>query len=471
MRCLLGYHGRAVIRILGSSRRHGILFGGFVALYLLLFTIASFEQLSSRKVPTSDAGEYVNLGYNLAKNGAFSLAGAPRNEGRYAPSVNRPPGYPAFLAFGMWLSGDPLTLEHEALFTPEAIPRLRPVRMVQCLLLLATSALAFLIVRKLTGNLILAGICMVLVGLDSSLQSMNRVFLSEQLGTFLFTLLTLFIVEISRGGRLVHFAAAGLSLAFLALTRAAFYHFWAPLLALYLGWQWRKAFDWKRILRTSGVFLLCFFVPAWAWMARNLHHFDRFIITEGGGLVLKIRAGMNMMTAREYLASFLYWSESEYLAGELLPAAFGPGAATRVAGFDPESFFWQAVNRRKELRRVEVRTAAADKILFREARAEILRHPVRHLLATIPLSFRGMKVERDLGKSMFLWLGLAAALGLAWRQGRAQEMAALCPAAISFGLHALLTHNIPRYNMILIPVLWISLVLILSRIAGSLPRQ
>jgi len=107
--------------------------------------------------------------------------------------------------------------------------------------------------------------------------------------------------------------------------------------------------------------------------------------------------------------------------------------------------------------------ALADKALFDEALGRIASHPLRHLAVTLPLAHRGIYVERTAAMSLLLFIlaGTALARALATRDWPA--LAAFAPAVLSFGFHSFLTHNIPRYNVFLVPVLWSAAAVVAAR--------
>ncbi len=440
-----------------------------LGLYILFFSLLASDSLRYHSMPVNDAREYLVLAHNVALHGSFSLS---REEppGRAAPTARRSPGYPFLLALAFRSFPDLGDLELPELFQPESQTRLWPLKLANAFLLLATSLLVLKIVWEITGDYVFSYATLALVGLDGTLHWRNQFFLAGVLCMFLLALFSLCAVLIAKRGNHLALAPAGFLLALLALTRASYYYFWLPVAALLVYLCLRKGLDRRRLIIGTALFLVCFFVPVWSWMARNHAQFDRFFLTDGGGLILKIRAETNMMTREEYLASFLYWSGSWSARELLLPQLFEESVTTRLNRMNAESFLGRAIRRSDELRRQFRSTVAADRRLLQEARGEILCHPVRHALVTLPVAVRGLNVQREFVISLAIFSSFFWVLIVGWMRNDLPVIAALTPAALSYLFHSLFTHNLPRYNSIVVPALWIGTVLFLRYVGRMAVR-
>lgn len=445
-----------------------------LAVYLVLFALESADNLSRGFdiPPRKDAHQYVTLAYNLERYGVYSL-GMADDPAQRAPTAYRPPAYPALLAVGIRLSPQLGAMSWEQFLRKDSQPRLWSLKAIHVALLLATSLVAMAIVRDTTGSVVASYACLFLVGLDPSLQRMNQTFVSEPLATFLLTAFSFCMVRVVRGGGLMTFAAAGVSLALLALTRAAFQCFWllAGILLLALAARGSTMAPDRRRLRVgAAIMLACYFPLVGAWMGRNLKHTGRFFLSEGGGIVLAMRAELNMMSKTEYAASFLLWTNFA-LGRRLLPRVSGEEPLPRLAPDDREG----GVDRLADARRAELEKrlgsrVLADKVLSREALGRMLSHPVRHALVTIPIAHRGLYVEGSPVAGLMLFAGFLAALGQCWTRRDPALAAALLPAAAAFAFHSLLTHNIPRYNEVLLPVMWAGATVVVGSALGLCSR-
>jgi hypothetical protein len=159
------------------------------------------------------------------------------------------------------------------------------------------------------------------------------------------------------------------------------------------------------------------------------------------------------------VASFALWARSP-LARRYPPSAWGGWIGEDELAFlesaTPLSAYQQAVIRRQELRQ-EHGGAEADRRQGREAMGRILRHPVRHTMATIPLAHRGI-YQHEVILSLVLYACLFYALVVGAARREAALVALFLPAVFSFAFHSFLSENIPRYNEPLVPLLWCALI-------------
>lgn len=436
-----------------------------LALYLLAFCLSALDSIDHDKPPAGDAAQYLSFAYNLHRYGVFSHE-EEKDGALPAPSAYREPGYPAILALCILMSPRLQEMRMADLFQQDLQPRLWPFKAMQAVLLMAASFVAMAIVQQVTGHRLLSWLALALVGLDGTLQAANNVLLSEPLIVLLLSAFTLCAINVARSGTYLHFAAAGVMLGLLALTRASFLYLGIAAAALLAGLAYRMPRHRRRLTTGLAVALLCALGLVAPWMARNAIQLGRVFLTERAGTILTIRAELNTMTAREYMAAFLYWTNSPFLRYRLLPELFGEGAADRLGAGGPEDL-GQIARRRRQQVYEEVRSRPqADAALQHEALAKILRHPLRHMAVTLPVAYRGIFVARTAALSFALWACLFVAGYVGLRRRDAPTMAALLPALFCFAFHALATHNIPRYNFIAIPTLWVSLLLVLHELGG-----
>ena len=230
------------------------------------------------------------------------------------------------------------------------------------------------------------------------------------------------------------------------------------------------------------------------WMVRNRVYFESTQISSRGGLALYTRALINQMDAYEYRASFYFWGPGAYrrlvrnTALDIGDRDYERGGrAVRLNDSDGSSFFRDDVAAQKKGRpedavsfygiaraqrvksAMEMRNAghryaehAADTWLRTQALRMIVKHPLRHMLATIPLAWRGMWCFY--GEGVFTILG-AAAYGsfvfvcLYGVVRKRWDIIALI--AVPFFLllfNAFLSNNLHRFNAPAIPFMLISMV-------------
>jgi hypothetical protein len=230
-------------------------------------------------------------------------------------------------------------------------------------------------------------------------------------------------------------------------------------------------------------------------MARNYYYFGSASITERSGLVLLMRALKNQMTWTEYIGSFYYWSDGlhrntvrralGFTSADLMKGGrlqrlnwHGEGDpqlakedwAAETAG-EPEkalTYYTRARAERVQLTK-ELQAkgdphprSSADELLRKRAVQLILEHPLNHLLATVPLLWRGAPVSAPL-------LAVLAVVALVWR--RRDLLVYILPAMTMIAFYALLTHNEPRYNAPANPVVIVAAIVAMHVLALALWRR
>jgi hypothetical protein len=270
-----------------------------------------------------------------------------------------------------------------------------------------------------------------------------------------------------------------------------------PLVPLFLGASRRRA------LRLGLCVGLGFGVAVLPWVGRNLIEFGKPVIARGGGTVLLIRSVYDGMNPEEYRGAFYafapYKLKKEFFEERL---GYSPrqlkcgGSLERLVRnlpcdeeliekgrFDELRGFYQMGKRglphqlqlQAEREGLEVN---GEDLLRRAAIERIRAAPVRHLLVSLPLTWRGMWSFRN-QRTWFgvLANGLAMAslalmpfLGLLLRQ-RDWFFMSLVGAGY-FYFYGLFSHFINRYSEPLIPLslvcLCVLLLASLQALAGAL---
>ena len=296
---------------------------------------------------------------------------------------------------------------------------------------------------------------------------------------------------------------AGIILGCLVLTKAIFFYVLFPLLVV------AAVFVVSRRRRTSlGHHVKCLLmvcigvlITIGPWLVRNTAHFGSAQIASRGGLALYTRALINQMDPYEYLAAFHYWGPGAYrrlvykTALDIDDRDYERGGrAVRLNDSDSSSFFQDDVAAQKEGRpedavsfygiaraqrvkaAMEMRNAghrhaahAADTYLRSQALRMIVKHPLRHLSATVPLAWRGMwcfygagvlTILGAVAYGSFLFVCLYGVVRKRW------DIVALI--AVPFLLllcNAFLSNNLPRFNAPAIPFMVMSMAFALQLMA------
>jgi hypothetical protein len=84
-------------------------------------------------------------------------------------------------------------------------------------------------------------------------------------------------------------------------------------------------------------------------------------------------------------------------------------------------------------------------------RHEVLREPVKHALVSTALAWRGMFVAKSWG--LVAWACALTLIAQDLARRRASFVLASAPAVFMLAFHAMVSVSIPRYNLILLPML------------------
>jgi len=264
------------------------------------FFIALIGRTGENGLFDPDSFGYWKIAGNLVSHGAFSLSdGEP-----FAPTAERTPAYPLFLAAVRLAGGGPAL-----------------AALIQNLLAagvcLGASALAW----RMTGDRLSAAAAGLITALDVPSISMANLILTETL----FTLLLVVSLERFAGGLEDRRPRAGLSLAAAGLGLAALCRPIAVFLPLLLATLlFRRQERYKSAFRRAALFLGLYLLFLSPWLLRNAVHFGSpFLSTIGHYNLLYWRAagvyslekGVSLEEAR---------ADLEEIAGKDLPAGLGP---------------------------------------------------------------------------------------------------------------------------------------------------
>ena len=252
--------------------------------------------------------------------------------------------------------------------------------------------------------------------------------------------------------RAARWSLFAVALAALTLTKAAFLPY-----SLLFGfgatlWVFVRPTDAASKLRILGIVSLVYALLVGGWVLRNFAVSGELRITDNrAGLVLSTREALDHMSPAQYLASFVYWTRGP-----------GPGLARRLFGSEviaplgldqPDGFYLDGQEGYK--RRVDalakaenIGVFAASVSIDREVIGEIFVHPLAYAATTLPVLYRGFWIDE------FALIGIPALIFATWRAWRRREILRLL--LLSVGLynevfHALVTLNIPRYQITAMP--------------------
>ncbi|MEF2145615.1 MAG: glycosyltransferase family 39 protein [Desulfovibrionaceae bacterium] len=398
-----------------------------------------------------DAREFWATAYHIQRHNSFSMQhtqGVPDKLDAY-----RPPVYPLLMAGVIELVPELRTSDFSWLFNPppgggDPVPpaSLKTMKYLQVLFYLGAAFTAMALLIRFTGNRNWGYAAFVLTAIHPFMDSFVNRYYSELTATVLVGLFALLFHQAVRRRNLGWFAVAGLCLGVLTLTRAQWYYV-GPACGLYavlvglIRKNERKALG--RL--TAGALLMCLlmFLLVLPWKERNQEQFGRGFITERAGIALDLRSRYSLMTGKEILASFLYWTRMSELRDDLLPRLMDRADYRNL--IREEGYYFQALQRSGELE-AQYPRAEADLIQFREAAHRLLSHPLHYLRSLPSLTYRGM-IDGHL--SVFNLLIWAACFAVVWkllRRGEWEQLAAYAPLMALWGFNSLVTHGLSRYN-------------------------
>jgi hypothetical protein len=231
----------------------------------------------------------------------------------------------------------------------------------------------------------------------------------------------------------------------------------------------------KKIIIGLIFFVSIYLIIVGGWVVRNKIQLNSFKVTDRGGIVLYARSEIDRLSWSEYGASFLRWTPNKYINTKMIANIFGkkpykPGGV--LEGLDS----WKKPGRklRQELASkysdMSNAKSLADGELSSLAVKRISHTPIRHLAWTLPIIWKGSFVERGVLGDIEIYNIIASIIYIfsmlyLFITSIKKKIFAislfLLPSIFIFLFQSFFTHNIPRYNIALIPVLIISFILII----------
>ncbi len=476
------------------QRAEGFVFsrrGARAGLHALIIAVllGGFAALASVRLPNypndHDATHYLCMAHNLVHHGVVSTQRTLTPQ----PWIDawRSPGYPALLAAGVILVPGLYDIPLPAFLRAELLPLKK--WQIGWLLLVAASAGVF--AWRLTGSPWPGYVAGAIIAYSPALMLFLNRFYSEFGAAVILFFFSLSFYWLVRRPRWWLFVLAGLLLAGGALTRAVLMYFWPLAVILLALLAWRGALPWRRVAAGLVLFSLAFALPVGAWMARNHHYFGRWILTFRGGHVLDIRANHAVMTPKEHLAAFVYYTPWAYInpLAQESPAPgdfYDPPRYQKLMGLDLYALTLGRVLSPEDFNRLRVQNrgdtfemlgqhnwsrhtkwlghyTVGDLHSQKAAVRKILANPWGHALASLPLAWRGLFCDT-------WWIALPGFAALFFLTGSSLRrrdwplLAFILPSLYVYVFHSLITVNAHRFNSPLMPVLAVCLAVCLHRI-------
>ncbi|CAK0767121.1 Glycosyltransferase RgtA/B/C/D-like domain-containing protein [uncultured Gammaproteobacteria bacterium] len=444
--------------------------GWAVRLLALLAVLGYGLTLKPPQILGNDSPAYLNAAYHLLHHGTFSEASTDTPT---LPTIGREPGYGLFLAGVMAL--DPWLGQYRPSCASETAPcPPSTYRSSQWLNggLIAAAGLALFQALRL-ANLPVAVATTAAVYLLANVQaaSSRHSVASDYLALFLVCLILLAIARAARRPGFGRGALVGGALAALTLVKGVFLVLALATLpaALILGAVLKPA---RRVVLVPALAAtLVYGAVVGGWMERNRSLSGDFALTDSrSGMALSTREVFNHMTPIEYVVAMVYWTRGcgDGLArGWFAPELWRPFRIEQPGGyFDRgEHGYFPRVSR--AMTELGLDRAAAIKRVDGELKQAILDRPLTHVLATVPVFYRGLWIDEAIvfGLPALVWAMVAMI-----RRRRWLAVVLLLPGVFNLLFYALISLNIPRYQITAMPTLALAAGLALPELVAWLRR-
>jgi putative flippase GtrA len=398
------------------------------------------------------------------------------------PSMRREPGLPALLALTFAVDDGAGDVRACGSTSSDWCKTLRThQRMILLLPFLALIVVVYFACNDITGNRLLAAAAALCGAFGTGLIESSLAFLTEPLAAVLLLLVAWMLYRIVKRWRpTVAGVVCGVALGLLALTKAIYFYF-VPTLGL-LALLALPVRSWRGAATGGLVTVVIAALISGLWIYRNHEHFGSNAIAGRDGNVMAIRAQFTTMTWRQYWVGYLSFTPK---LGPKLVDLLGvdPDDAAMFDRDNPNGFYQHS---RRGEGPVSLPKGGNQGEMRHQALVAFAEHwPME--LALVPLTIyrsaflpvgshsdRGAQDPLLMRLVRLLSLALATAVALSmmpafllnvvvdlWRLNVAR-LAFHLPALFTVGVHSVMTHYIPRYNLPLFGVFAIELCLAAS---------
>lgn len=380
--------------------RYNILFLACLVPFCFFIAISGSRIITDANI-RSDAAHNTLMAYNFFKHGILSMDSGDKSD--INPTNYREPLVPFISSIFLYLHpGVDKSIAYNNFLSGKYARYIKQVNIVWFFfLLLGVGILGFVVTEsKLISFLsVFCGIYPVF-GYFPSLEI--NTLLSELPASVLMIWASIFFIKSFSNQNLGWVVFSGLFLGLLTLVKASFMYIFFAIFCFYVLFFIKNCADSRRSLISIVLLSSSFFLVISPYMIRNKFHFDTFQITQRSGLILSLRAEMNLMELQE-IRAFFYWHGPTFFKFLVNGSAFGfehsnfskGGKFERLNDDLDLSFYKQARSEWLAARQLfwdkgHENTIAADAFLKRKGLLMILENPWRHAAMTIPFLWRGM---------------------------------------------------------------------------------
>ncbi len=428
---------------------------------LFLAVMIALDLKWQPRVIESDALNYTAMGYNWAKFGVFSSD--INADSTPEPSFKREPGYGVFAALTTFYVL-PGALEksftcYHSLENP-CYEYIRALERWQNVLIALTALLSAMVVFHFTGHYGWATLPAVLYVANIYLWDITVPGMTEPLAILLTLAASIFYYQAFQKKSITYGLIAGITLSMLALTKAVFGYFVYPgALILLIGVLLYKHY--RQAILVTVAFIIGFSALTGLWMHRNETMFGSQALAQRDTSTLLIRVQYNKMSWDEYWTAYLYWTP---FVKNLVVQYVDEKNWKNLDRKNPQGYLQQVEKIMKQSYGYIEDRAEREKAR-QQFKQELIKSFVqdwpKHMATTLAFSWRGLFSDYT---NIVTWPLMLVGLFLILRQRQYHFLMFFVLAAYCFSVHAVFTHNIPRYNKPIGPMLAITSAIVLHRL-------
>lgn len=428
-----------------------LILGLFIPVFFTVYLLKIHPQVH----PAGDTPSYLAGAYNIK---TFNVFSDERGKVSPTPKALRTPAYSWFLAQSMKYVPGLDKADYSWFMSPEQkelSAEFIKLKYPQLFLLLGIAGMTAWLVLSITGKKSYGQWALWITAFHPFLSKYVDRLYSELFGVFVITLFTFLFYLALKHGKALLSLLAGAALGCVVLTFAQWTYV-APIcfvtIAIYGITQRQRL---TKTLVTALIFIAGFTAVTHPWTMRNQDLFKKDVISGRGGDILELRSHLDMMPIETYLASFCYWSHSPLLK-KPLKAFVDREHYALLDSDDPSSVYAMVEQTRVRVHKeFPDNPLMADNKQLNESKKRILAHPIRHILVSIPIAFRGMM---DGTLSLFnlpIYFFFVYAFFMGIKRKNWLLAATLAPAGALLAFNALATHGHPRYSGQVVSIVWV----------------
>lgn len=455
-----------------------------VAMFFFLF-LANSNRINNLSPLQKDSSEYLELSYHLAFNKTFSYDGV-------TPTNYREPLSSFLNAVNIHLFTDIKdSIEVNQLgMDLNLVSQITRINIFYLFMLyIGIWWLHFILTRSHSWMVFSAFIPMTYFSISTTYL---KNLLSDVPSIVLFVFSTCVLLSINEKPKFWKSFLLAVLLGLLIISKGVFYYLVPVYLILMIGLIWFKDKTSLRIQKIK-IFALSFlltFLTIFPWQLRNYIYLDDFSLTTRGGTILLLRAEMDQMNSEERVGmyyvfapevlkkvvfeKYLGYERADYMDGGKLQRlnrdlendykAIESGNYNQIVSFIRRSIFISLPKLQEDAIKLSL---DSDQYIKQLSLNMIKENWKSHLLASFPFAWKGLWFYKGNNLVFVIVIGLSyfTFFLIFFKSLISLEIKFLIFLSLPvllFMFHVLLTHNIPRYILPIVPFVSISLVLFLK---------